>query len=206
MHGGWASKALLCAPVALIRTISTAVPVEHPIFFWLSKFRLSIDLSSHITHNHSVLWLRFLFSAISAPKLCKELDPTSLRPAVEDENQRSPPREGAILVFVLFTFFFLDLFVVDGFPTHHFKFNFEQKYWVATPFPLHWVEVFGKDHLVPTLDISGYRRLGAKRKVQLQEAPAANTSPPKRGSIPSFFQEQNMNFTDFYIQNHMYKT
>jgi len=30
-------------------------------------------------------------------------------------------------------------------------------------------KVFGEDQLVPTLDIAGYRRLGAKRKVKLQE-------------------------------------
>lgn len=30
-------------------------------------------------------------------------------------------------------------------------------------------QVFGEDQLVPTLDIAGYRRLGAKRKVKLQE-------------------------------------
>lgn len=36
-------------------------------------------------------------------------------------------------------------------------------------FPLMFRQVFGEDQLVPTLDIAGYRRLGAKRKVKLQE-------------------------------------
>lgn len=37
-------------------------------------------------------------------------------------------------------------------------------------FPSYFLrQVFGEDQLVPTLDIAGYRRLGAKRKVKLQE-------------------------------------
>jgi hypothetical protein len=40
-------------------------------------------------------------------------------------------------------------------------------------FLLFSVQVFGDDQLVPTLELAGYRRLGAKRKVKLQEARAA---------------------------------